>query len=804
MNEIQVEIKEKERKQAQSIPAKRLREKLIPLKSREEKTAKRWFWELLQNASDYNDKVDVCLEINDDEVTFKHNGKPFSITDVLNLIKPDSGKDESEITKDNIGKFGSGLVSTHILSSEITVNGAFKSDDNNELNKFIITLERSDYENKEKLIDSIEKTSKQFRENSTFIETNDYKGFMTSFSYNTNKKLPKLSNTFNAVEQGVKHIYEILPYTLCFLPKVNSVEIIDKRKTALVSNYTINRTTDTDKKVSFKVKSKSKEFNIEFVKIKHKTVETVYQIDDNNNVSPYPNGISKIFCGLPMIGTEEIGLPLLINSFDFEPKVERDGVEITPNDKENISIFKEILELYEILLNDISDKKLDNAFHITKLSNKYIGEEGSKNIFKRDFVPKFKKLILDSKIVKNNIGEFICFSKVLLPYNNGKPFSELYKYASQIKGKQLTTQTAFEGWVNATDFTLFPNQKYSLEKFVSEISILKKTTAFVLSSNTPIKEWLKQIVSLVNEIDDSLFVKYTILPNQKGELCTNSLSLDKNLPSILKEIYNYFSDENIEIKLLDTDFNEFDSIITNTIEIKDICNKINDFLKENYKNYNASTASFVTPLNKLYNWLNKSELNNKELEELFPWFFPKRATLFMDSFGDKEREYAFTIVQSGKIKALALLAESNISEEELEYLSENPDALSKLFALLQNEVDDKKNANIETGEIGEKLVYQDLLNKFQKASGFEVIWSSRNGEPRFDFEVKLKGETYLYVDAKTTMRGLSNGDSIPFYMRNSQWEFLPKIENKIKYLIARVFKNGEVIKYLQLDIYKEK
>ncbi len=122
------EIEAEERKQALSIPAKRLRDKLLPLKSKVEQTAKRWFWELLQNASDYNQSVDVRLEIDDNQIVFRHTGNPFSIQDVLNLISPDSGKDKDEVRKENIGKFGSGLVSTHILSSEMEVHGAFKSE----------------------------------------------------------------------------------------------------------------------------------------------------------------------------------------------------------------------------------------------------------------------------------------------------------------------------------------------------------------------------------------------------------------------------------------------------------------------------------------------------------------------------------------------------------------------------------------------------------------------------------------------------------------------------------------------------
>src|SRR5690554_3838396 len=95
-NSIFLEIEEEKNRQALSLPAKRVIEKLIPLKSKEAETSRRWFWELLQNANDYNEKVDVILEVTDDKVIFKHSGKPFSIQDVLNMISPDSGKDYSE------------------------------------------------------------------------------------------------------------------------------------------------------------------------------------------------------------------------------------------------------------------------------------------------------------------------------------------------------------------------------------------------------------------------------------------------------------------------------------------------------------------------------------------------------------------------------------------------------------------------------------------------------------------------------------------------------------------------------------
>jgi len=60
-----------------SAPAKRVLEKLAPMSSHIENYQRRWFWELLQNACDYNECARVELEITDDKLFFRHNGSPF-------------------------------------------------------------------------------------------------------------------------------------------------------------------------------------------------------------------------------------------------------------------------------------------------------------------------------------------------------------------------------------------------------------------------------------------------------------------------------------------------------------------------------------------------------------------------------------------------------------------------------------------------------------------------------------------------------------------------------------------------------
>src|SRR6266850_2034006 len=113
-------------------------------------TPKRWVWELIQNAKDVNigGKVRVRIEADLDgpnaHVTFSHNGAAFSAENIRFLIEQVSSKDR---TIDNTGrptttgKFGTGFLTTHLLSETVLVNGAVK-DQGLTPRKFELSLDR--------------------------------------------------------------------------------------------------------------------------------------------------------------------------------------------------------------------------------------------------------------------------------------------------------------------------------------------------------------------------------------------------------------------------------------------------------------------------------------------------------------------------------------------------------------------------------------------------------------------------------------------------------------------------------------
>src|SRR5690554_5377747 len=111
------------------------------------KTRRRWIWELIQNASDCTpkgEKININLEINDNRIAFSHDGKPFTYNNLQDLITQVSTKEEAgeELT----GKFGTGFMSTFLISKIVEIEGTFIRNNGTSTNmNFTINRTERDY-----------------------------------------------------------------------------------------------------------------------------------------------------------------------------------------------------------------------------------------------------------------------------------------------------------------------------------------------------------------------------------------------------------------------------------------------------------------------------------------------------------------------------------------------------------------------------------------------------------------------------------------------------------------------------------
>ena len=125
----------------------------------DEKTACRWIWELIQNAKDVADEtggINIEIEFNEKEkyLAFKHDGKYFTTDNIVHLISQVSSKERNPDSDSGVvGKFGTGFLTTHLLSEKVKVK-AYLKDEDEPLKKIDILLDRSG-ETKEEVINAV-------------------------------------------------------------------------------------------------------------------------------------------------------------------------------------------------------------------------------------------------------------------------------------------------------------------------------------------------------------------------------------------------------------------------------------------------------------------------------------------------------------------------------------------------------------------------------------------------------------------------------------------------------------------------
>src|SRR5690554_5456466 len=80
-----------EKRNNRKLTADKIRQILSKVLNSPTQSAKRWVWELMQNAKDVPNKkfgrVSIRIVLNADTLIFEHNGDPFSLSNIYSLIQ---------------------------------------------------------------------------------------------------------------------------------------------------------------------------------------------------------------------------------------------------------------------------------------------------------------------------------------------------------------------------------------------------------------------------------------------------------------------------------------------------------------------------------------------------------------------------------------------------------------------------------------------------------------------------------------------------------------------------------------------
>lgn len=515
------------------------------------KNSRRWIWELMQNAKDVDNRfkqVSIRIRLQSDQLSFSHNGNSFSEDNLISLVQQVSSKDSENEDEEVTGKFGTGFISTHLLSDIIHVKGVLKRDSGMH-QRFNITLDRQ-AEKSENLVPLIEKTIEKIRkldEDADFQLEEDYESKRLEEDCDTTFVYPLKDEAGNtAAITGLEELINTLPVTLIFLGKIKNVVVVDdiagstdeyhcklEKSESGIDFFTVTRSSTVDGDLVY-----------HFLKKHSENVQLVIPVSDFNDFSIIiPTGKTPVlYRDFPLIGSERFYFPFYLNGLSFHPTEDRDGILIKGLEKKpehNRTLLIEARAAAIQFTDFLLEKKAKNLFVIASTRLPFvpdINEETKKWLV--SYQKEWRSQIVDKKLVETS-NEPIRITDLKVPvsqYSSKKEDDErMHAFVSDLLGQHVVPRLdILDKWVKVFE----PRDEYEtwgIEALYNEEKVLKtiqaggdlKNLVFhssEISNELDKVKWLNKFISYLGSHKQlEQLDSFTIVPNEYGTL--NKISI---------------------------------------------------------------------------------------------------------------------------------------------------------------------------------------------------------------------------------------------------------------------------------------
>ena len=330
--------------------AQSVRKYLVEIESNRANMRARWIWELLQNALDASvQHLATSVECSKQDVVFQHNGREFEYDEVTHLIYHGSTKVENE---DALGQYGSGFLTTHLLSPQIDVSGRLGDDQS-----FGFSIRR-EIASPETLIDSMDEAWDAFKQSLHESLNSDY--------YTTRFRYPLTDDAADVVDEGVALLKRCAPFVVVINDRFSRIDIKSLGETA---SFEVSKRTpiERDGLSCVTVVEAQNGHSIEHRYIlaegkKSSVAIPLSQSEDGRQYLSIPDA-PKLFLGFPLVGTDEFSFPAIINSFRFTPTENRDGVYLWQGSNKANLENQSVVEEAFALLTELIDFATSSGWH---------------------------------------------------------------------------------------------------------------------------------------------------------------------------------------------------------------------------------------------------------------------------------------------------------------------------------------------------------------------------------------------------------------------------------------------------------
>ena len=601
----------------------------------------RWVWELLQNARDAASESDTQLaasiEQTGEEIVFRHNGDNFKREEIIHLIYHGSTKVDSGVT---IGQYGSGFLTTHLLSPEIEVSGQLEDG-----RCFKFPLKR-EIDSVSELSESMKRASNDFVSSLSRAQTSD--DFATMFRY------PLRDDALEVVKEGIATLKLCAPFVVAFNREFSSIDI--KTPDGTMDFKVIERTPLEQSEleqvtVAVTENGNRKELNYVLAHGDKSSVAAPLESMDDGQVCLSLGSTPRLFLGFPLVGTENFSFPVVINSLNFTPTENRDGIFLwqAPDvaNQENQDAIEEAGELLVGMLKFAASSGWHNAYRLAEIPDLqaqiWLNRDQLRKCIKELVIEKIRQ----TPVVLNESGEAIPPSKAELPLAD-TPEGVVHLWDLLVGWQEDSDiwprRDEAVGWCDASrswarvserDVSSFEEviDGRKLASIVDDashdkladprthrLSLLKNS----LKDNVSPIDWLDRLIGFLNTNGLAEAIReYRIVPSQRGFLrVLPNLGRDDGIDEGLKDVAELLGWQ-LRGELRDTRLTSLsDESVSEGRDNDDVAGELINRLRERANN-NPDDA-FAKASTQLFTWIVKSEC--WELLADFPVFARRMET----------------------------------------------------------------------------------------------------------------------------------------------------------------------------------
>ena len=534
---------------------------LSALKSNRSWVLKRWIWELLQNARDVslgNASLEASVTVRDGKLTFTHNGRGFEPDEITHLIYYGSTKQEREGT---LGQFGSGFITTHLLSPTIEVSGHLTDGQ-----AFGFCLDRrgnSPIDLQRHLKASFEAFKDSLR------PTSGAEPQTTTFGYLIDERASE------AVEEGARALVVAGPYVTAFNQEFKSIEFRTMNSATVFELR--NRRDLAEHIVEVEVDVSGHDGALP-----ERCCYVIAELDDVAVAVPMARpdetvslesatDVPKLLLGFPLIGTENFSFPAVIHSPRFSPNEERDGVYLGQgNDsvnRENQAALEQACRLLLLTAEFAAGSGWAGTHVLADIppvsKQKWLNDEWLRDCLKTLLVDPLRS----APLVLTESGSTFPPSDSTLPTaGSSEAVHRLWSLAWHLMDLKDTLPRCSEatGWCKAaqswaavygcsTDDLKETMDGCKLARRASETGSIKALQDRLWDAGAA--DWLNKLHRFLSENDfDAELRSLKIIPDQNGRFRTlQDLHRDQDIPEELKDIAE-LAGWNLRSDLRDTRF----------------------------------------------------------------------------------------------------------------------------------------------------------------------------------------------------------------------------------------------------------